>query len=168
MARRTAKCKRCGKDLYPEERFKHNSKNYCKDCYDIVIREAEDYKNLIAYICEIFEIDKPSGFILKQIKNYKEEFGYGYAGMQYTLWYCREIENYDFILKYGIYMVKQHFEDAKDYYNHQEKMIEKMESLSEKDIHKVKRVDESSISHKPDDNSSLVNLTSLLSDNEEG
>ena len=65
-------------------------------------------------------------------------------------------------------MVKQHFEDAKDYYNHQEKMIEKMESLSEKDIRKVKRVDESSISHKPDDNSSLVNLTSLLSDNEEG
>lgn len=167
MARRTAKCKRCGKDLYPEERYKHNSKNYCKDCYDIVTKEAEDYKNLIAYICEIFEIDKPTGFILKQIKNYKTEFEYGYAAMQYTLWYCKEIENYTFNLKYGIYMVKQHFIDAKEYYTHQERMIKKVKSLSENDIHKIKLINESSISHK-NNNSSLVNLTSLLNDDEMG
>lgn len=160
---RTAKCKRCGKDLYPEERFKHNSKNYCKDCYEIIVREAEDYKNLIEYICEIFEIDKPTGFILKQIKNYKEEFGYGYAGIQYTLWYCKEIEEFNFVPKYGIYMVKQHFEDAKEYYNHQEKLLEKMKSLSKNDVHKINKIEEKSI-NSSSDNSSLVNITSLLND----
>ena len=65
---RSIKCKRCGKTLLPEERYKYDNNSYCVDCYKKVERDANEYKELMRYIFDIFHLDKANGLILKQIK----------------------------------------------------------------------------------------------------
>lgn len=161
MARRTAKCKGCGKDLLPEERFKYKSKNYCKSCYNKFSIQENEYKVLIDCVCNYFEIDKPSGLILKQIKDYKKSFGYKYAAMTYTLWYCKEIVSMEFKEKYGVYMVKNYYDEAAEFYDHQEKLKIKIQNLSNEDMNKTKIVNKSAMDSSKV-NCSLVDFKSLL------
>ena len=51
---RSIKCKRCGKTLLPEERYKYDNNSYCVDCYKKVERDANEYKELMRYIFDIF------------------------------------------------------------------------------------------------------------------
>ena len=49
MARKV-KCPECGTFNDKENAIYHNSKYYCKICYDNKMRESQDYKDLIPYI----------------------------------------------------------------------------------------------------------------------
>ena len=82
---RLSTCKSCGKKLQPEEKYTHASKTYCKKCYEKIERESIEYKQLIEFICNNYKLDKPTGYILKQIKEFKTEYEYSYAAMTYTL-----------------------------------------------------------------------------------
>lgn len=94
---RLSTCKSCGKKLQPEEKYTHASKTYCKKCHEKIERESIEYKQLIEFICNNYKLDKPTGYILKQIKEFKTEYEYSYAAMTYTLWYCKEVLNKSFI-----------------------------------------------------------------------
>ena len=67
------------------------SKKICVSCNETKQREAEDYKELIKFICDGFRISKPTGQQLKKIKEFKE-LGYTYKDIQYTLYYIYCIE----------------------------------------------------------------------------
>ena len=84
-------CKNCGRKLQPEERYIHASKTYCEECYQKILQESDEYKQLIEFICLNYEIQRPTGLMLKQIKDMKTDFGWSYAAMTYTLWYYKEI-----------------------------------------------------------------------------
>lgn len=127
---RLALCKNCGEKLQPENKYMHASKSYCKKCYDKIIRDADEYKKLIEYICDNYQIEKPTGFIVKQIKDMKVEHGWTYAAMTYTLWYCKEILGKQFIVKYGVALIKHYYEEAEDYYTQQEKVKVQMEKMA--------------------------------------
>ena len=118
---RSIKCKRCGKTLLPEERYKYDNNSYCVDCYKKVERDANEYKELMRYIFDIFHLDKANGLILKQIKKFRKEYNYPYAAMTYTLWYCKEILGKSFDIKYGIYIIEDYYNEACDFYIQQEK-----------------------------------------------
>lgn len=128
---RPAHCKLCGVVLKPEEKVKFKSKTYCTNCYTKLNRESEEYKSLIAYICDVFNIEKPTGMMLAQIKDYKNNYSYTYGGMKYTLWYYTEIAQKEPIVKYGVGSIKYYYEEAKNYYSEQEKRIEKAKLLSD-------------------------------------
>jgi predicted RNA-binding Zn-ribbon protein involved in translation (DUF1610 family) len=153
-------CKDCGKQLKSEEKHIHSSKTYCDKCYEKVIRDSEEYKQLIKYICDNYEIDRPTGLMLKQIKDFKTEFGYTYGGIAYTLWYIKEILNKEFIVIYGISLVKFCYEDAKNYYIHQEEIAKSMEINSKAEIKtrvvKINNVDKNT------KNNSLIDISNLL------
>lgn len=155
-------CKSCGKKLQPEDKFIHSSKTYCKDCYDKVVQEANDYKQLMEFICTNYEIESPTGLILKQIKDMKTNFGWSYAAMTYTLWYCKEIVEKPLIEKYGVYLIKNYYNEAKAYYLQQEKLKEQLEELKDIEIKTkvVKKVTKEDNSNKS--NSSLIDLESLI------
>lgn len=125
---RLSTCKCCGKQLKSEEKHIHSSKTYCKKCYEKIIRESEEYKQLITFICENYLIDRPTGLILKQIKEYKNDYLYTYGGIVYTLWYVKEILNKEFIVTYGVSIVKYYYDEAKEYYSQQEKIKKDMET----------------------------------------
>lgn len=153
-------CKDCGKELQSDEKHIHCSKSYCEICYDKIMKESDEYKRLIKYICENYSIQAPTGLILKQIKEYKTEYAYTYGGITYTLWYIKEILNKEFIVMYGISLVKFCYEDAKNYYIHQEEIKKSMELNSKAEIKtrvvKVNNVDKNT------KNNSLIDIGSLM------
>lgn len=157
---RLSTCKNCGRKLQPEEKYIHASKSYCEECYQKVLRESDEYKQLIEFICTNYEIERPTGFMLKQIKDMKTDFGWSYAAMTYTLWYCKEILGKQLIEKYGVALVKHFYEEASDYYSQQEQIKNQMEKLKDVEI-KTKVVKQNNINCITE-NSSLVNLESLL------
>lgn len=116
MARKV-KCPECGTFNDKENAVYHNSKYYCKVCYENKQRESQDYKALIAYICELYEIDVPSGWILKQIKEFKEQYKYTYRGMKTTLHYFYEIqEGNDVKDSMGVGIIPFVYDEAKKFY----------------------------------------------------
>ncbi|TWK86604.1 hypothetical protein CHCC20333_3463 [Bacillus paralicheniformis] len=52
--------------------------------------EAEHRKELIKYICELYKIDAPTGMMLKQIKEFQEEYKYKLKGIELALRYFHE------------------------------------------------------------------------------
>lgn len=156
---RLSSCKGCGKQLQPEEKHIHSSKTYCSICYEKVKRESDEYKQLIKYICEIYEIDRPTGLMLKQLKEYKDEYSYSYGGILYTLWYLKEILNKEFIVLYGVSLVKFCYDEAKNYYIHQEEVKKSMETNGKvgiiTKIVKMKR-------HTTKKNNSLIDIGTLI------
>lgn len=152
-------CKGCDKLLQPEEKHIHCSKTYCSICYEKVKRESEEYKQLIKYICEIYEIDRPTGLILKQLKEYKDEFAYTYVGIIYTLWYLKEILNKEFIVLYGVSLVKFCYDEAKNYYIHQEEIKKSMEVNGKVEIiTKIVKMNK----HNNTRNNSLIDIGTLI------
>lgn len=131
---RLAKCKGCSKELKSDERFIHSNKTYCLNCYNLKIKESEDYDKLILWICKYFNQDKPNGLILKQIKDYKDKFEYTYAGIHYCLWYLTEIKNIKLQIQYGIALVKFEYEKAKDYFLQQQTIQKSVPSVKPTEI----------------------------------
>lgn len=121
-----------------EQRYPYSNKSYCKKCYDFKVKEREQYNVLIKTICECFNIEKPTGLILKQIKDYKDKFNYIYSGMTYCLWYLKEILNSSFDVKYGIAIIKYQYENAKHYFESQQKINESVSHFEIKEV--VKKV----------------------------
>jgi hypothetical protein len=114
---RNVKCPLCGTFNEKENAIYHNSKYYCKVCYENKQNESNDYKELISYICELYSIDIPTGWILKQIKDFKEQFNYTYKGIKSTLHYFFEIqEGNDVADSMGIGIVPFVYDEAKKFY----------------------------------------------------
>lgn len=156
---RLSSCKGCDKQLQPEEKHIHCSKTYCSICYEKVKRESDEYKQLIKYICEIYEIDRPTGLMLKQLKDYKNEYSYSYGGILYTLWYLKEILNKEFIVLYGVSLVKFCYEEAKNYYIHQEEIKKSMEVNGKAEIiTKIVKMTR----HTTKKNNSLIDIGTLI------
>lgn len=125
----SCKCKKCGKQLAKDEKHIHSGKTYCKKCYDVVTLQATQFKELIDYVCKLFELDRPDGFMLKQIKEFHDENGWPYSGITYTIWYSIEILGVRPIQKYGLYFVRNNYNEALQYFMRQQESIEKMKSL---------------------------------------
>ena len=117
MAGRKVKCPECGTFNDKENTIAHNSRYYCKICYENYMREAQAYKDLVAYICELFQMDAPTPLMCKQIKDYKEQFDYTYRGMKTTLNYFFEIqEGNDPNDSIGVGIIPFVYDEAKKFY----------------------------------------------------
>lgn len=166
MARK-AKCKGCSVELEAGHKKIHKGKKYCDDCYETVTKdddkEVSDYKLLIDTICKYFTIDKPTGLILKQIKEYKDTYGYFDSGIGYTLWYMKEIEGIRFDeVKYGIARVKYYYEKAEAYFMQQSMIRESMENHIPEENNKVVVIKNNKI-QKNERKSFTLNIDDLLS-----
>lgn len=153
---RLSTCKLCEKQITKEEKFIYSNKSYCKTCYDIKIKDHEEYTNLINSICIYFSINKPTGLILKQLKEYKEKFDYTYGGMSYCLWYITEILNKKLDVKYGVAIIKFEYENAKDYFNKQQSIRNSLNKPLNNEV--TKKVQ---IKVKKTNNNFLINLDKL-------
>lgn len=95
------------------------------------MRESQDYKDLIAYICELYGIDAPTGWILKQIKDFKDQFHYTYKGMKTTLNFFYEIqEGHDAADSMGIGIIPFVYDEAKKFYIDKKAVKDSMTGLN--------------------------------------
>lgn len=162
---RLSTCKACNKKLQPSEKFIHSSKTYCESCYVKIKRDSEEYKQLIEYICVNYNINAPTGFMLKQIKEMKDECSYTYGGMTYTLWYCKDVIGKELLSKYGVALIRYYYDDASAYFMQQEESKRKMEKLKDVEL-KTKIVKVNKQNKYETNNNSLINLNNLLGGDE--
>lgn len=90
------------------------SKRVCKSCQERATTEANDYKELIEYICTGFGIKAPTGQQLKSIKQFKE-LGYSYKEIQYTIYYIYSVINKK-VEGTSLGLVPYYYEKAKEHY----------------------------------------------------
>lgn len=143
--------------LEPAEKNMFCGKSYCTNCYSILRRDADAYKALMDSICKMFDIQQPTGLILKQVKEYKNELKYNYAAMTYTLWYITEVLRSHMDSKFGIALVKYNYEEAKNYFEQQEKIASSIENVEVKT-----KIVKKSKHNQANNFNSLVDITKII------
>ena len=124
MAKHYVICKYC------EEKFDANAEPFvlvgtrryahkaCAEKIESKIpQEEKDYQALENYIKQLFKINRINAKTKKQIKDFKQEYGYSYTGILKTLYWWYEIKGHTTELaKEGIGIVPWVYEDAEKYY----------------------------------------------------
>lgn len=93
----------------------------------------QEYRELISYICEKYNLDRPTGQILKQIKSFCEEFDYRYKGMELALRYFFDLEQNNVKEDTGVGIIPYVYDRARKFYS-KKKMIENSISDEESEI----------------------------------
>lgn len=147
---RKVKCPTCGNYNEKEETILHNRRYYCKQCFEDRPMRDEYWSTLFDYICFIFNIDKPTGLIFQQIKNYKSEpYNFTDKGIYLTLKYCIEILDMDFeSYGKGIGIVPYYYEATKNHHIAISDLEDKIEELSTESELKTIRVNKIDIPFK--------------------
>lgn len=107
------KCPHCNNEVKEEEAI-YNTKTkryYHESCYNILL----DRKELINYVCELFNYKKPSVKVYQQMSSYYER-GISYSDMLLSLKYFYEIKKGDINKSQGgIGIIPYVLEEAKEF-----------------------------------------------------
>lgn len=106
-----------------ETLIEDGGKRYCKSCLESKKIEIQERNELYALIKSLYNIPYPNGMMLKQIKNFKEEFSYTYEGMRKTLLYLSKKSNVSFSIKYGLGIISYKYDEANLFYKEQEERM---------------------------------------------
>lgn len=118
------KCAICGlsfdRDKVPA--VKHGARRYshpeCEASQEVQEnKETSDYSLLKDYINEIFDKKVNWPLVAKQIKDYKENYGYTYSGMRGTLKFAVEVQRQDTSKFKGVGIIPIAYLPAKEYYS---------------------------------------------------
>jgi molybdopterin converting factor small subunit len=110
------KCPYCEKKLPKDEAVTHSKRYYHQNCFDEMQRNKEDRKELIEYICNLYNLDAPTGLILKQVKDFQETYNYKFKGIMLALQYFHDTLDNPVREGDGIGIVPYVYEDAKRHY----------------------------------------------------
>lgn len=124
----------CG-GRYPLDTMKKlttSGKNYCPECIKKVKKEREDRANLYETIRVRFEMDAPSGFMMKQIKEYLER-GYTLEGIRLTIEHVVKNEK-NFQLKGTLGFVPYFYEKAKAEYIKNKRQVENVKKFNREKV----------------------------------
>lgn len=117
--KRKVKCPKCKQDIdrNVEPFEKKSGRYYHKQCIEQHKKEVEPRKELIDYICELYGIKVPTGYMLKQIKKFEEEpYNFKPKGMQLALYYFHHIKQNPIIEGVGIGIIEYVYQDARTYF----------------------------------------------------
>ena len=130
------KCQYCEDKVDKELAYVYKKRNYHKECFDQWEQEKTDRESLYKYICELYRIDTPSPFMMKQIKTLFEENGFKYKGMELALRYFHDTLGNRPQEGTGVGIIAFVYEDAKQHYIKQRKIAESIneEALEEKEV----------------------------------
>lgn len=151
---RKSKCVLCGESFEKEDLTLRSNKKYCKECLEIHNEQVKKNKSswdlLFEYICEVYKIEKPTGMMFKQMKDYRsEDYSYTDIGMYYTLKYFYEVMEDNKVLEgSGLGIIPYFYEKAKKHYNKifdLEDIVDNFENIEQ--VVKIK----TKISNKEDD-----------------
>lgn len=159
---RLLKCYGDCEGKFPKEELeKISGKNYCPSCYAAKKKEDEDRDRLYKIINETFGISFPTGLILRQIKQYKEQRGYSYKNIYFAVHYIRNIKKIDLQLKFGIALVPHYYDEMITYYKQLKERREKMVSFNPSEKVQIVRLSKPVIN---DDykKKKLIDMESLL------
>jgi hypothetical protein len=106
----------CEKKYFKEELTNYKGKNYCPQCYASKVKEDTDREKLYKFLQETFNINFPTGLMLRQIKEFREDRNYSYKNIYFTIKYILEVQKINLQLKYGIALVPHYYDEMLAYY----------------------------------------------------
>lgn len=114
---RLPKCPECEYqvDKDTQKHVKHSGKTYHEHCFQQFETRKTHRNELLAYICELYRMPVPNGFMLKQIKEFQETYGYTLKGMQMALFYFHEVLG-NSVDGQGIGIIPYIYDETKEYY----------------------------------------------------
>lgn len=168
---RLVKCPECGKSNNKEETVEINKRYYCPNCAKEKQKLSEDYKNLIEYICNIFDLETPPPIIYTQIKQFKEnpDYKFTYKGIELTLrYYYETLKNEPLEDKITLGIVPYYYDKAKNDYIEDIKRKKRVKKfLNEEDFFTFKTIN---VKHKNESNQSTrrkhIDIESIVEDDE--
>lgn len=168
---RLLKCYGYCNNKYPKEELKklnlnknssNPGKNYCKSCYEKKLKEHNDRNELYQFIQKSYNLDFPTGLMLRQIKQFYEERGYTYKNMRFTLDYVFNIKKtYKPVIKFGLAMIPYFHDEMINYYKELKSKRENLEIKQVKTIHVKRKPFETNESYKFN---KLINMEELLNE----
>lgn len=111
-------CPKCKEKVDPlaENAIDIENSTLHRECYERSKREKENLNNLLDYISLKYNIEFPTGYMLKQVSDYRNKRGYSYKAMLATLKYIFEVEKVPLKEGVGLGLIPFYFEKAKSYY----------------------------------------------------
>jgi hypothetical protein len=145
MAEKTYKCPFCRQQVGANESILVRKRHYHPSCLQQEqdekktkqelkdeIRSAANndpnYKKLVEYICELYELDHISPMIISQIDKYHERYNLKYTGIQLSLQYYYETLKNPIKEQYGIGIVPSIYDKTKYFYLQQKKVAASVKS----------------------------------------
>lgn len=142
MASRMVKCPVCGTKNAKENTEEYKGRYYCPECLRKKIEEQEsrksDWDRLFEYICQLYNIDKPTGMMFKQLKEYRDEYGYTDSGMYATLRYYHEILENNVLEGAGLGIIPYYYDKARQHYTQYKQVEESVEIMEEQKENVIK------------------------------
>lgn len=159
---KTPRCKWCDEwvDKSLNDFVKGSAGYYHTQCHEAFELNKYYKKQLDEYIMQLYNISYPTGWMNKQIKEYKEKRSYTYAGMLLTLQYIYEIDQVNVLdaSVSGLGLIPYYYEKAKKHYT---TMQDVSESVRDAEINNESEI----IYLKPIEskrNKKLIDMNSLL------
>lgn len=113
---KVAHCMECKCEINKDIDVQIGNRWRCLQCNNKVQKEKQDRKELYDYICDLYELDIPTTMMMKQIKEFKENYNYKYKGMLLALQYWYEILEKSFNEENGLGIIPYIYNEAKKHY----------------------------------------------------
>ena len=112
-------CPKCKEKVDPlsESAIDTNNATFHIECHERIQREKKNRKELLDYISLKYDIEFPTGYMLKQISDYYDKRGYSYKAMLATMKFIFEVERVSVKDNVGVGLIPFYFEKAKAYYS---------------------------------------------------
>jgi hypothetical protein len=123
------KCPYCEKRVDKDDAVTHSKRYYHEECFNTWEQDKQHRKDLIEYICDLYQIEVPTGIILKQIKDFQENYKYKLKGIELALKYFHETLRKPVREGDGIGIVPFVYEDAKKHYLMKLKVEDSLENI---------------------------------------
>lgn len=119
MVVRLRTCPKCKEKVNPldVDAIDTDSATFHRTCYEAIQRQKKNREELLNYIALKYNVEFPTGYMLKQITDYHNKRGYSYKAMLATLRYMFEVEKIPTKEGVGVGLIPFYFEKAKSYYS---------------------------------------------------
>jgi hypothetical protein len=134
---RKPKCYVCKEEVDKDTSYKKGNRYYHILCYEEFEKKKDERKELIDYICQLHNLEAPTGLILKQIKDFQEQYNYTLKGMTLTLKYFHETLGNPVREGDGIGIIPFMYEEAKKYFILKREVNESLEFLNQQKEAKI-------------------------------
>lgn len=111
-------CPKCKEKVNPLDvnALDTDTATFHRSCYESLQRQKRNREELLNYISLRYNVEFPTGFMLKQITDYHNKRGYSYKAMLVTLQYMFEVEKVPTKEGVGLGLIPFYFEKAKSYH----------------------------------------------------
>lgn len=112
---------------------KIGNRYYCIPCADKrkeeVKKNNDGWDELFNYICQLYNIEKPTGQMFAQLRRFRTDYNYKNKGMYLTLKYFHEVLGNEVKEDTGLGIIEYEYENARRHYMNQKRVKKYMEEF---------------------------------------